>query len=263
MFGLLDPTGKHDIPADQVTCARYGAHGLAVPTASLIADSSANFAIDRVSAEQLDEQARSLLEDMPISAIKVGGVPSSEIASVIAGIVADYSESPLVLQLPPPDGVSQDDDQELDVDNADPIVGAVLELLVPLAKVVVLPASASRRWLNDDILEQLDHPQGSDALHLLGADWSLTTGFAQRPGSYIHLLQGPEGETISLPCEPTPQRVQDTSGLVACAIACRLAQGLSVSDAARDAITYADRAASQAFQAGMGQRLANRWVSTT
>lgn len=260
MFGLFDPTGKQDIPADSVTCASQRTHALSVPTGMLVADSTGAFALERTNADMLDEQARSLLEDMPIGAIKVGSVPGPEAASAIASIAADYSDAPLVLHLPPADGLTQSEDNELDVDHVDPNVACVLELLVPLATAVVLPASASRRWLNEEVLHELDTAQGGEALHLLGATWCLTTGFAQRPGSLIHLLQGPEGQTVSLPCAPLPQRVQDISGLISTALACALAAGLAMPDAVRLAIDYADQATGHAFQAGMGQQLARRWL---
>jgi hydroxymethylpyrimidine/phosphomethylpyrimidine kinase len=255
LFGLFDPSGQQDLPADTITCAVNSSHGLSVLTGVAVADSTGLFHVDAASAESVDEQARSLLEDMPIHAIKVGHVPSPEIASMIAGIAADYSHAPLVLHLPAAQVPSNSDDEDQD---SEPSVGAVLELLLPQTQVVVMGANALERWLNDDVLLHLEGNSGPQAILTLGANWVLVTAFAQRPGQLINLLLGPEGETIAWPWQPIGARVQDLNGLIATALANYLAAGLSVADAAKQACAYASSIAPSAFQAGMGQRLVSR-----
>lgn len=229
-----------------------------------ISDTAGIHSLERGNAEQIDDQARCLLEDMPVAAIKVGTVTCPEISSVIASIGADYSDAPLVLQLGPQENPAGAADQDLEGGEVAPSVGATLELLVPQASVVVMPASAMTRWLNDEVLNNFNPADGPSALLTLGATWALVTCFAQRPGSLVNLLLGPEGETIALPCQgaATLQRVQDLSGLTATALACGLAQGMTVIDSAKLACEYAERAAAAAFQAGMGQKLANRSKSS-
>lgn len=260
LFGLFDPSGQQDLPADTITCAAHGCHGVSVLTGVTIADSTGLFHAEASNAEAVDEQARSLLEDMPIHAIKVGHVPGPEIASMIAGIAADYNHAPLVLHLPAAQTptVSEDEDQD-----SDPSVGAVLELLLPQTKVVVMGANAIERWVNDEVLAHLDGNGGPQAILALGADWVLVTGFAQRPGQLINLLLGPEGETIAWPWQSTGSRVQDLNGLIATALANHLATGLEVPEAAKKACAHASEAAQSAFQAGMGQRLVSRLPKQT
>ena len=256
-FGLLDPTGRIDIPADSITGAAFGAHTLSVPCATAVTDSTGIHSLERANAELVDEQARCLLEDMPIQAIKVGTVVCPESAGVIASIAADYSEAPLVLQLGPQENPDTPD-EDYEGSDIEPCVGAVLELLVPQAFIAVLPASAMSRWLNDDVLNNYNPSDGAAALLTLGASWALVTGHEQRPGSLVNLLLGPEGETVALPCQPAIARVQDLSSLTAMAIACHLANGLALVDAVKQACAYAQQSALTAFQAGMGRKLANR-----
>ena len=255
LFGLFDPSGQQDLPADTITCAGHGSHGASVLTGVTIADSTGFLQVEASPAETVDEQARSLLEDMPIHAIKVGHVPSPEVASVIAGIAADYSHASLVLHLPnaqtPPAGDDEDQDSE-------PSLGAVLELLLPQTTVAVMGANALDRWVTEEVLLHLDGTSGPQAILALGADWVLVTGFAQRPGHLINLLLGPEGETISWPWQPTGPRIQDLNGLVATALANHLAEGSTVPEAAKKACTHASEVAQTAFQAGMGHRLVAR-----
>lgn len=258
MFGLLDPTGRTDIPADSVTCAAHGVHALSVPTGTTVSDTAGIHWLERGNAEVIDEQARCLLEDMPVNAIKVGAVTCPETASVIASIAADYSEAPLVLQLGPQENPDGEPDQDLDGGEIEPCVGATLEMLVPQARVVVVPSAAIGRWLNDEVLNNYSPADGPAALLTLGASWALVTGYAQRPGSLVNLLLGPEGETIALPYQPTPDRLQDLSGLTSTALACALAKGMTVPEAAKIACSYSEQAAIDSFQAGMGQKLAGR-----
>lgn len=262
LFGLFDPTGRIDIPADNVTCAANGVHGLSIATGFALADSTGVHAVEPTSAELMDDQARYLLEDVPIKAIKAGSVTCPECVSVIASVAADYSDAPLVVQLGPQEGPNAAE-HDLDVQGGDDTyVSAVLEMLVPQATVVVMPAHATDRWLNEEVLHPFDPSDGPSALLSLGATWVLVTGHSQRPGSLVHLLLGPEGETVALPCQAPPERVQDLSGLTATALACALAHDHGVHEAARLACAYAERAAQTSFQAGMGQKLAGTpWPS--
>ncbi len=262
-FGLLDPTGRIDIPADSVTAAAFATHALSVPCATAVTDSAGLQGLERANPDFIDEQARYLLEDMPIAALKVGMLSCPETAGVIAGVAADYSEAPLVLQLGPQENLNTSDEDEYEGVDGEPCVGAILELLVPQATIAVLPATAMARWLNDDVLRNYKPSDGASALLTLGASWALVTGHEQRPGSRVNLLLGPEGQTIALPCQPTPARVQELSSLTAMAIACNLAHGRDLIDAVKSALTYAGQAAQAAFQAGMGHKLANRMPTTT
>jgi len=255
LFGLFDPSGQQDLPADTITCAWHGCHGASVLTGVAIADSTGFFHVEASNAETVDEQARSLLEDMPIHAIKVGHVPSPEVASVIAGVAADYSHASLVLHLPSGQTPTANDEEDQD---SEPSVGAVLELLLPQTAVVVMGANALDRWVNEEVLYHLDGTSGPQAILALGADWVLVTGFAQRPGQLINLLLGPDGETIAWPWQPTGPRVQDLNGLIATALANHLAQGAEVPEAAKKACAHANDVARSAFQAGMGHRLVAR-----
>jgi len=241
-----------------VTCAAHAVHGLSVLTGTAHADSTGIFGIDPPSIEHLDEQARCVLEDMPIHAIKIGAIPSPEIASAIAEIVADYSDVPLVLHLPALLGPHPEQDEE----EFDPVVGAVLELLLPQATVAVMPAGVLGRWINEDVLQHLEGTSGPPAILKLGADWVLVTAYRQRPGSLVNLLLGPDGQTLAWPLPALPERTQDISGLVATALAARLAKGETLQEAARLACEYATQAAHQAFQPGMGLRLAARFPKT-
>jgi hydroxymethylpyrimidine/phosphomethylpyrimidine kinase len=258
IFGPFDPTGSDGLPADAITCAALGGHALTTLTAVTIQDSAETEAVLPCPAEQIDDQARCLLEDIPVLAIKVGQLSSVEAASAVAQIAADYSQVPLVLHL----GQQEIDTEEVSEgeDEVEGLIGAVVELLVPQAHVVVVDGKRLAQWVTEDLLEVSGQTTGPQALQAIGAGWVLVIGQQQRPGHQVNTLVGPQNETITWPWIAPPERLRDTGGLIATALATLLAQGLEVPEAARQACAHAERAVAQSFQPGMGNRIARRLV---
>ena len=257
IFGPFDPTGSDGLPADAVTCATLGGHALSTLTAITIQDTAESESVFPCPAEQIDDQARCLLEDISVGAIKVGALNSAEAVSAVAQIAADYSEVPLVLHLGAPE-ITTEQLEEEEEEEVEDLVGSVLELLVPQAHVVVIEARRLTQWITDDVLEASGLTAGPQALQAIGADWVLVTGSPQRPGHLVNILLGPDNETLTWPWVAPPERLRDSGGLVAAALAALLAQGLDVAEAAKQACAHAEQALSQSFQPGMGRRIARR-----
>jgi len=258
IFGPFDPTGSDGLPADAITCAALNGHALTTLTAVTIQDSAGTEAVLPCPAEQIDDQARCLLEDIPVQAIKVGQLSSVEAASAVAQIAADYSHVPMVLHL----GQQELDTEEAseDEDDVQDLIGAVIELLVPQAQVVVVDGKRLAQWVTEELLEASGQAAGPQALHAIGASWVLVIGHQQRPGHLVNILIGPQNETITWPWVAPPDRLRDSGGLVATALATLLAQDLDVPKAAQLACAHAERAVAQSFQPGMGNRIARRLV---
>jgi len=258
LFGPFDPSGADGLPADAVSCAQLGCHAASVLTAVTVQDTATIEAVETAAPEQIDEQARYLLEDIPVKAIKVGAVYTEEAASAIAQIAVDYSHLPLVLHLghrgmTPRDAADQED--------ADDVLAATFELLLPQADVVVVEYERLARWVADGMLDASGTYGPLHALHQFGVDWVLGVGNPARPGQRNYLLVNSENATFSWPWRAPPARQSDTGGALATALAAYLAQDFPFPIAIESAISYADAALAQAFQPGMGLRVANRMVS--
>lgn len=255
IFGPVDPTGSDGVPADAVTCARLGCHGLAAVTALTVQDTAGVEEVQAVSPELLDDQARCLLEDMPVQAIKVGALYTAETASAVAQVAADYNQVPLVLHLgqrrPLPEDAAEQDD-------ADDLLAATLELVLPQADVVVVESSRLAQWLADGTLEIGDATSPAHAMLAAGAKWVLTIGSPLRPGHQANVLIGPDGSTSSWPWQTPPDRSGDTGGVLAAALAALLAHGIEMPQAVEQALAHADAAIAASFLPGMGRRIANR-----
>lgn len=241
VFGPFDPSGSDGLPADAVTCARLGCHGLAAVTALTVQDTAGIEEIHPVSPDLLDDQARCLLEDMSVQAIKVGGLYTAETASVAAQVAADYSQVPLVLHLGQRAPLPTD---AADEDEADDLLAATLELVLPQTDLVIIEHLRLAQWHADGDIDIGDAPSPMHALVAASAQWVL--------------VLGPNGQTATLPWQAPPDRNGDAGGLAATAITAMLARGLEMPEAVRQGLAHADASVAASFLPGMGRRIPNR-----
>ncbi len=96
-FAASDPSGGAGMQADLLTLASMGCHPLSVITALTVQDSLGVEGVLPIDADWVADQARCLLEDMPVDAFKIGVLGSIENIAVVAEIVSDYPDVPLIL----------------------------------------------------------------------------------------------------------------------------------------------------------------------
>jgi len=250
-INALDPTGADGLVADAVTCATLGCHTLTAATAMMIQDTAGLEDIQSIAPDNLDNQVRCLLEDMTVQAIKVDGVHSTETASAIAQIAADYSQVPLVLHL----GAQVVPSDEAEQEQAEDQLAATFELLIPQADVIVIDHARLSRWIADGHLRVDELATPMHAFLAAGADWVLALGAPLRPGHATNMLIGSDGTTTHRAMHAPPERSASAGGVVSAAIAAFMAQGVPVAAAVERALGHADQAIGQGFVAGMGRRI--------
>src|SRR6266513_449366 len=123
-FAASDPSGGAGLQADLLTLASMGCHPLSVVTALTVQDTAGVENILPIDSDWVADQARCLLEDMQIDAIKIGVLGSVENIAAIAEIVSDYPGIPLVLD---PVLASGRGDELASED----LISAMRELLIP------------------------------------------------------------------------------------------------------------------------------------
>lgn len=89
-FNASDPSGAGGLAGDISTIAAMGAHALPVVTAIVMRDTAEVFESHEIEADTIVEQARSILEDVTISAWKVGFLGSAEGVAGVAEVLSDY-----------------------------------------------------------------------------------------------------------------------------------------------------------------------------
>src|SRR5262245_27075525 len=82
-----------------------------------------------VAADLKKEQARCILEDVPVAAFKLGVLGSVEIVAAVAGVIADYPDVPLILDTVLASGRG---DELADEDRRE----AMKELLIPQSTII-------------------------------------------------------------------------------------------------------------------------------
>ena len=165
VFAGNDPTGGAGMQADIEAIASMGAHAAPVITAITVQDTQNVKSYFPLDMSSIIEQARAILEDMPVDAIKIGMLGSTEAIEAIHSILHDYPRIPVIFDpvLAAGGGESLVDEEMLD---------AMCQLLVPKATIIV-PNSLEARILarEADVLEAC-----AQELLDMGSEYVLITG---------------------------------------------------------------------------------------
>ncbi len=249
-----DPTGGAGVQADILTLASMGCHPLSVITALTIQDTGGVEDVLPIDADWVADQARALLEDMPISAFKLGMLGSAETVSVIAEILADYPDIPLVLD---PVLASGRGDALAD----DETVSAMIELLLPQTTILTPNTLEARRLALDEEIDDddPDAPECARRLVATGCEFVLVTGTHANTAQVINTLYNDAGVVRSDAWDRLPGSYHGSGCTLASAIAANLANGLDIADAVRDAQDYTWQALMAGFRPGMGQFIPDRF----
>jgi len=252
-FAASDPTGGAGLQADLLTLASMGCHPLSVVTALTVQDTRGVEAVLAVEAEWVSEQARALLEDMPVAAFKLGVLGSAENATAIAEVLEDYPSIPVIL-----DPVIASGRGDALADEA--LIDALRGLIVPQSTIVT-PNSLEARRLAEDELEDEAPDLDSCAARLLamGCDYVLVTGTHELGNEVVNTLYAGAGIVRADRWPRLAGSYHGSGCTLASAIAAALANGLGVPEAVRDAQEYTWQALASGFRPGMGQLLPDRF----
>ncbi len=253
-FAATDPTGGAGSQADLLTIASLGCHPLTVVTAVTVQDTVGVEDFLPLDPAWIVDQARGVLEDVPVSAFKIGMIGSVEAVAAIAEIIADYPDIPLVLD---PVLSSGRGDQLADED----LIAAMQDLLLPLTTLITPNSVEARRLAEDDTDDEDDDPDLEECAARLidmGCEYVLITGSHEQTPKVINTLYGPEGVLQMLEWDRLPGGYHGSGCTLASAVAALLAQGLSITDAVKSAEEYTYEALRTSYRIGMGQNIPDR-----
>ncbi|HEV2611552.1 MAG TPA: hydroxymethylpyrimidine/phosphomethylpyrimidine kinase [Noviherbaspirillum sp.] len=253
-FGATDPVSAIGIQADLASFAGMGCHGLSVVTAILIGDTARIEDAQAIDPDWVADQARVVLEDMPVAAFKVGVVGSMENVTVIAEIVSDYPDIPLVLD----PFISAMPDQGPEGED---MLVAIRELLIPQTTVFVTSAVELSRLAETWREPSTEDTMATDAMRLIGmgCEYVLVTG---TPGD-VHEVGNILFDESGMVRQDTWQRLSGSfsgaGSTMSAAIAALLANGLDVPEAVFEAQEFTHAALSNAHRLGMGKLTPDRY----
>jgi len=251
-----DPSGGAGIQADLMTISSFGCHALSAITALTVQDSIGVESLMSIDPEWVEDQARTILEDMPVAAFKIGLLGSVENIAVVAEIIADYPDVPLVFD---PVLASGRGDQLSDED----MISAMRELLLPQTTILTPNSIEARRLgADDDDDESGPHlPLNECARRLIdtGCEYVLLTGTHENTPEVVNDLYHRGGLLRSDRWDRLQGSYHGSGCTLASAVAACLAHGLAIEDAVRQAQDYTWQALAAGFRPGMGQFIPNRF----
>ena len=250
-FAATDPSGGAGLQADVMTLASMGCHPVSVVTAATIQDTMGVEDIMALDAEWVADQARCVLEDMPVSAFKIGVLGSAENIAAIAEVISDYPEVPLILD--PVLASGRGDDLA-----TDEMIVALRELLIPQSTIITPNSVEARRLVQEEGEDDIDLAECARRLLATGCEYVLITGTHENTPQVINTLYGQDGVIRSDSWERLPGTYHGSGCTLASAIAATIANGLSVSEAVKDAQEYTWQTLKAAFRPGMGEYIPDR-----
>jgi hydroxymethylpyrimidine/phosphomethylpyrimidine kinase len=252
-FAAADPTGGAGVQADLLTLAAMGCHPLSVITAITVQDTAGVENLQAIDSDWVVDQARLVLEDMPVAAFKIGVVGSIENIAAIAEVVSDYPDVPLIFD---PVLASGRGDELATED----MISTMRELLLPQTTILTPNSREARRLAqSDEDDDEIALASAAEKLIGLGCEYVLITGTHENTPQVINTLYGSEGVLRSDSWERLPETYHGSGCTLAAAIAATLANGLELAEGVREAQEYTWQTLNAGFRPGMGQYIPDRF----
>lgn len=227
-----DSSGGAGIQADLKTFSALGTYGASVVTAVTAQNTRCVTHVHTLPADMIRAQIDAVLDDLEVSAIKIGMLSSSEVIEAVMAALQTF-RGPVVLD---PVMVAKSGDTLLENDAID----TLRQLLVPRADLVTpnMPEAAilAGGSMAEDSTQMLKH---AETLQKLGARSVLVKGGHGSAERCTDWLIGEDGERVRL--DSPRVRTRNTHGTgctYSSAIAAHLARGRSIQDAVRQAHAY-------------------------
>jgi hydroxymethylpyrimidine/phosphomethylpyrimidine kinase len=241
----LDPSGGAGLAADIETLTAHGCIAAPVATAITVQNTKGVMAVSEVDTALVEQQARAVIEDMPIAAIKTG-LLASQANVELAARLARETGMPLVV-----DPVFASGGGKLL--SSKPLDRAYLQSLLPLCTL------ATPNTLEATALGHADAIDGQ-AKHILGTgcEWLLVTGTHEPTADITHRLYyaGRLHKTFRQP--RLPGDFHGSGCTLASACAAGIAHGLAMDVVITKALAYTQATLENALKPGRGQWLPNR-----
>lgn len=248
-----DSGGGAGIQADLKTMEAHGVFGTSVLTAVTAQNTRAVTAAFDLPLELIEAQLDAVADDFAVAAVKTGMLSSTAIIALVARKLRERALRPLVVD---PVMVSKSGYALL----ADEAVGAVRELLVPLADVVTPNAYEAERLTGRPVRTLADAEEAARALHAMGARAAVVKGgHLEGLGTAVDVLfDGARVVYVEGPRFATPH-THGTGCTYASAIAARLARGEDLEEAVRGAKAYVSEAIRHGLPLGRGHGPTNHF----
>jgi hydroxymethylpyrimidine/phosphomethylpyrimidine kinase len=247
VFAGNDPTGGAGLTADTETLVSLGCRAAPVVTAITMQDTAGVKGYTPLDAELIVEQARAVLEDMPVAVFKTGMLASPEIVTAISAILEDYPDIPLVVD----PVMAAGDGESLSEEEA----GEALQTLLLPRTTLITPNSLEARALatGADTLDAC-----AQEIMSAGCEFVLITGTHESTADVVNRLYGHHRLLETYHWDRLPHSYHGSGCTLAAACAATMAHGIDPLDAIAEAQEFTWQALRHGWRPGMGQHLPDR-----
>jgi len=256
-FAASDPSGGAGSHADVLAIAGMGCHSLPVVTAITVQDTSGVKDFLPLDAQWVTRQAKTILDDIPVHAFKLGVLGSAEIITAIAEILSAYPNVPVVLDPVLASGCGDELTNTV-------MIETMRTLLLPRVTLLTPNSLEARRLTQFDLnkpIGQDNPPLEESAYRLLnmGCKYVLITGTHENTSHVTNSLFTENRCLRSDKWRRLPYNYHGSGCTLSSAIAAILATGQTVDNSVAIAQEYTWHALNAGFRPGMGQHLPNRF----
>ena len=246
-FGGLDPSGGAGLQADIETISHCGGHALPIATCLTVQNTTQTSASTSVEPKIIQQQTEALLSDINPAACKIGVVPNQPIATIIANILAQIPDIPIVLDpvLSASSGISFVDKET---------IHAIKRYLLPNATVIT-PNANELKILADSTSSDKNNAQ---TLCALGPKYVLVTRADRPTDDVTNTLYSKNNNEIEFHSPRLPHTYHGSGCTLSSAISCFLAHGLNIADCIDSAQEFTYRSLQHAEPLGKGQWIPKR-----
>lgn len=238
-----DSCGGAGIQADIKTISALGAHAMAVITAVTAQNSKGISGVHEVPVEFIDEQIRTVVEDIMPDAIKLGMLSSGRVIETVAGVIRKYRFRNVVL-----DPVMKASTGRDLMDN--PAIDLLRESLMPLVDVITPNLHEACVLAGTRVTNPEEMEQAARELKRIGPHVVITGGHLEGncmdllyDGMDFHRFHGARIDTTN---------THGTGCVFSSSLACFLAKGINIVEATGLSHEFTRRAIENSYICGRG-----------
>ena len=245
-FSGHDPSGGAGIQADIETIVSHQCHAASVITALTEQNTSNVKEMLPQAAAAIISQARTILEDLPIKAIKIGLIGHEETARAISTILCEYPTIPVILDPVLAAGGGA-------VLSNDALIETIVEHLLPRTTILTPNSIEARQLAQTDDLSL----SGIKLLEF-GCEYVLITGAHEQSDVVSNQLFHKNTCIETYTWDRLPHSYHGSGCTLAASIAALMAHNLKVETCIQEAQEYTWNSLQAAYQPGRGQHIPNR-----
>ena len=246
-----DPSGGAGVQADIEAIRHTGCHAATVISATTVQNTQQVYSFSPREAKNIATEADKVLQDIPISAIKLGMLASTEIVIAVTKLIKEYPEIPVIID----PVLAADGGNSL---SANSILHTITQQLLPLATVATPNSVEARKLTNKEDLDKC-----AQEILSYGCKNVLITGTHENEDkdtvtNILYETSYPKIEPIKHHWSRLPHRYHGSGCTLSSYLAALIAQDNSIQDSTEQAQILTMKSLENSYRVGKGQCIPNR-----